>query len=196
MKGPTQVAVGFGVVGLVPDRGAVFGDGPVELALARQGVSQVVVGLGEVGLVPDCGAEFGDGLVELALVPQGEAEVVVGDGVVGLVPDCGAEFGDGFIELAQIRQGFAETEVGLNVVGLEPDRLAPGGHRGFERLDGFPGQPLRLERRAQTGEMPGIAGSQLLEVSEDGDASSESPRDSRAWASSWAVSGRIARAAV
>ena len=67
--------MGLGIVGLVPDRRAVFGDGLVALALVAQGEAEVDVGLGEVGLEPDRRAVFGDGLVELALVAQGEAEV-------------------------------------------------------------------------------------------------------------------------
>ena len=62
--------MGLGVVGLQPDRGAVLGDGLVELALVHQGVAQVVVGLGVVGLEPDRRAVFGDGLVELALAAR------------------------------------------------------------------------------------------------------------------------------
>ncbi len=62
--------MGLGVVGLEPDRLAVFGDGLVELALVLQGVAEVVVGHGEVGLEPDRLAVFGDGLVELALVAR------------------------------------------------------------------------------------------------------------------------------
>ena len=58
-----QVAVGLGVVGLEPDRRAVFGDGLVELPLVSQGDAEVVVGLGEVGLEPDRRAVFGDRLV-------------------------------------------------------------------------------------------------------------------------------------
>ena len=60
--------MGLGVVGLEPDRLAVFGDGLVELALVSQGVAEVVVGLGVVGLEPDRLAVFGDRLVELPLV--------------------------------------------------------------------------------------------------------------------------------
>ena len=60
--------MGLGVVGLEPDRRAVFGDGLVELPLVLQGDAEVVVGLGVVGLEPDRRAVFGDRLVELALV--------------------------------------------------------------------------------------------------------------------------------
>ena len=63
--------MGLGVVGLEPDRLAVFGDRLVELALVAQGVAEVEVGLGVVGLEPDRLAVFGDRLVELALVVQG-----------------------------------------------------------------------------------------------------------------------------
>ena len=45
--------MGIGVVGLEPDRRAVFGDRLVELALVRQGDAEVVVGFGVVGLEPD-----------------------------------------------------------------------------------------------------------------------------------------------
>ena len=84
----TKAAVGFGVVGLEPDRGAVFGDGLVALALGRQGVAEVVVGFGVVGLEPDRLAEGGlrGGVVVLDVAQDG-AEVEVGLGVVGLEPD-------------------------------------------------------------------------------------------------------------
>ena len=87
LQDDAEVAVGLGVVGLEPDRLAVFGDGLVELPLALQGVAEVVVGLGVVGLEPDRLAVFGDRLVELPLARQGDAEVGVGLGVVGLEPD-------------------------------------------------------------------------------------------------------------
>ena len=45
-KDHAEVAVGLGVVGLEPDRLAVFGDGLVELPLISQGVAEVVVGRG------------------------------------------------------------------------------------------------------------------------------------------------------
>ena len=161
--------MGLGVVGLEPDRRAVFGDGLVELALVRQGVAEVVVGLGVVRLEPDRRAVFGDGLVELALVSPGRCRGCCGLGVVGLEPDRRAEFGDGLVELALVSQGDAEVGVGDGVVGLEPDRLAARGHGGFERLAGFPRQPLCLERTAQAAQMPGVAGAQPLEIAEHGD---------------------------
>ena len=46
LQGEAEVVVGRGVVGLEPDRLAVFGDGLVELPLALQGVAEVVVGHG------------------------------------------------------------------------------------------------------------------------------------------------------
>ena len=55
--------MGLGVVGLEPDRLAVFGDRLVQLPLVGQGDAEVVVGLGVVGLEPDRLAEFGDRLV-------------------------------------------------------------------------------------------------------------------------------------
>ncbi len=89
--------MGVGVVGLEPDRLAVFGDG-LGLPLGGQGVAEVEVGLGEVGLEPDRLAVFGDGLVHLPLGTQGVAEVEVGAGVVGLEPDRLAGGGDGPLE--------------------------------------------------------------------------------------------------
>ena len=76
LQGVAEVGVGFGGIGLESDRGAVFGDGLLELAQVRVGGAEVAVGEGGIGLEPDRGAEFGDGLVELALLGQGGAEVV------------------------------------------------------------------------------------------------------------------------
>ena len=64
-----EIHVGFGEVGLEPDRLAECGDGLVELALGNSGEAEVVVGGGVVGLEPDRLAEFGDRLVVLPLVP-------------------------------------------------------------------------------------------------------------------------------
>ena len=70
-QGDAEVVVGLGVVGLEPDRRAVFGDRLVQLPLVSQGVAEVVVGLGVVGLEPDRLAEFGDRLVQLPLAAAG-----------------------------------------------------------------------------------------------------------------------------
>ena len=118
-QGVAEVVVGFGEVGLEPDRGAVFGDGLVELALVLSGRCRGCCGPGVVGLEPDRRAEFGDGLVELALGRQGVAEVVVGIGVVGLEPDRLAEgnFSGGIVVL-DVAEDSAEVGVGSARSGL------------------------------------------------------------------------------
>ena len=163
-----EVAVGLGVVGLEPDRLAVFGDGLVELPLGLQGDAEVVVGLGVVGLEPDRLAVFGDGLVELPLGLQGDAEVDVGLGVVGLEPDRLAVFGDGLVELPLGTQGDAEVVVGLGVVGLEPDRLAVFG-------DGLVELPLVTQGDAEVVVGLGVVGLEPDRLAVFGDGLVELP---------------------
>ena len=60
-----KVAMGFGVVGLEPQRLAVLGDRLVQLPLVLQVGAEAVVVFGAVGLEPDRFAELGDRLVQL-----------------------------------------------------------------------------------------------------------------------------------
>ena len=153
--------------------------------------------LGVVGLEPDRLAVLGDRLVQLPLAARACAEIDVGRGVVGLEPDRLAVLGDGLVQLPLAHQGDAEVGVGRGVVGLEPDRLAQG-------LDGLLQRRIgsRRDRRDPSGGHPGStsAGRRRGEAAtrswNTAIASSPRPRPSSAWASSWPVSGRRARAAV
>ena len=121
--------MGLGVVGLEPDRRAVFGDRLLQLPLGSQGDAEVGVGLGVVGLEPDRRAEFGDRLLQLPLVCQGGAEVVVGLGVVGLEPDRRAEFGDRLLQLplgfrAMPRLLWASASSGLSRIAVRNSAIA------------------------------------------------------------------------
>ena len=171
--------MGQGEVGLEPDRGAVFGDGLVVLALLHQGCAEVVVGAGVVGPEPDRRAVFGDGLVELALLPQGEAEVNVGDGEVGLEPDRRAVIRRGSSSLPWSVKALPSWLWATASSGLS--RIAAGrASTAASRPRGFPRQPLSSSVSRGRPDAA-IAGPQPLRSRNTAMASSDSPRVSRAW---------------
>ena len=120
-----QVVVGLGVVGLEPQRRAVFGDRLVELPLARPGVAEVVVGLGVVGLEPQRLRGIRRSPRPACPAAQGDAQVVVGLGVVGLEPQRFAVLGDRLVQLPlRPRRASPRLLWASARVGLEPDRCA------------------------------------------------------------------------
>ena len=136
--------MGLGVVGLEPDRLAMFVDGLVGLPLDTQGDAEVVVGLGVVGFEPDRLAVFVDGLVGLPLVLQGLScrgfrMFVRGRDLSRIASRYAAMAWSIFPWSCE---DAAEAVVGVGVIGLEPDRLAIFG-------DGLVGLPLVVQGEAE-----------------------------------------------
>ena len=93
-----EVVVGLGVVGLEPDRLAVFGDRLVQLPLFSQGNAEVVVGLGVIGLEAQRVAEHQDRLARIPAVNECTAQLEVGVESVGTLSDLRAKERDGSVE--------------------------------------------------------------------------------------------------
>ena len=86
-----RLLCGWACVRLEAKRGAVFGDGPVQISLVAEREAEVVVRGGVVRLEAKRGAVFGDGPVQISLVTERGAEVVVRVGLrpVGGEARCG-----------------------------------------------------------------------------------------------------------
>ena len=159
-------------------------------------IAEAIVGQGEVGLEPDRLAERGDGLVELPLVLQGDAEVIVGLGEVGLEPDRLAAFGDGLVDLPLVARVTPRVLWGLARSGLSRISLATYGDGLFECLGGFLRPTTFFQLRPQAANVTAHLGPESGQVPEHLDRLVGLALVASAWASSWAVSGRIERAAV
>ena len=162
-----QVAVGCGELCVEFDGLLEAGDGLIQLALGAQRHSQSGVGLGEFRVELDGPPPARDSLIRLALVGEHSAQHGVAHGVRRSKLDGLPVAGDGLVQLALIVQGVAQVGVGKCRVGFEPDLLACGDHSSFQRLLGV-GQPVLFQRPAQADQMHGIAGTQSLEIAEQG----------------------------
>ena len=144
-QGDAEVGVGHGVVGLEPDRLAVFGDGLVELPLGIRAMPRLLWAPASSGLSRIASRDSATASSSFPLLSAGHCRGMEwAVGVVGLEPDRLAEFGHGLVELRPGHPVRAEDGRGH---GTLPGRMATAAVR-CRTASSASGKPVAQKTRS------------------------------------------------